>query len=190
MILSRWPRAQSKSSRCSSGPLGRWGSRHGVAALGCEVVPGASGSSLVSGRFWTMSAAAVLAALGLLGCGKGKADVPVSAAADTQEAALPGAQTGTALGASSPQDRAKLAQWFAPVRCQALGMALPNPGIYAEAGFGSAAEFAAAFDAAAAADPTWARQVVAKAYATPCPDGKAGTAALPRPVTATSGENR
>lgn len=135
-----------------------------------------------------MRAAWVALGIGLCSCGKDKAAEPVAPAGAAAVAQLPEAATA-AVAAPTAADRAKLALWFAPVRCQALGMALPNPRIYTEAGYGSAAEFAAAFDAAAASDPAWAKQVVAKAYATPCPEAKAGSAPLATPPTADSGES-
>ena len=143
---------------------------------------------MIHGRRAVVRAAWVALVLGLCSCGKDKAVEPAAAADTTAAAQLPEAATPT-VAAPTAADRAKLALWFAPVRCQALGMALPNPRIYAEAGYGSAAEFAAAFDAAAASDPAWAKQVVAKAYATPCPEAKAGASALATPPTADTGES-
>ncbi len=141
------------------------------------------------GRRLAPRAAAVLVLMGALACGKDKAPPPAAAGGAAQAVELAAGATATAAAAVTPADRAKLALWFAPLRCQSLGMALANPRIYAEAGYASAAEFAAAFDAAAAADPAWAKQVVAKAYATPCPHAKAGSAALASPPTAESGES-
>jgi hypothetical protein len=131
-------------------------------------------------------------ALAAVGCGKSAPPAAGAPGAAVAAVGLPAAASATA--AAPVHDKVRLAQWFAPLRCQALGMAVANPRVYAEAGFDSAAGFAAAFDAAAAADPAWARQVVAQAYATPCPQGKgqaAPTPAAPPPEAPTpaSGEN-
>lgn len=143
---------------------------------------------MIRGRRALLTAASAALVLGLCSCGKDKAAESAPAADAAAAAPLPEAATATAA-APTAADRTKLALWFGPLRCQALGMALPNPRIYADAGFASAAEFAAAFDAAALTDPSWAKQLVAKAYATPCPDAKAGTAGLAAPPTPESGEN-
>jgi hypothetical protein len=137
-------------------------------------------------------AALALTAMAAVGCGKSAPPAAGAPGAAVAAVGLPAAASATA--AAPVHDKVRLAQWFAPLRCQALGMAVANPRVYAEAGFDSAAGFAAAFDAAAAADPAWARQVVAQAYATPCPQGKgqaAPTPAAPPPEAPTpaSGEN-
>lgn len=139
-------------------------------------------------------AALALTAMAAVGCGKSAPPAAGAPGAAVAAVGLPAAATAAVAVAAPVHDKVRLAQWFAPLRCQALGMAVANPRVYAEAGFDSAAGFAAAFDAAAAADPAWARQVVAQAYATPCPQGKGQAAptraALPPGApTPASGEN-
>jgi hypothetical protein len=103
-------------------------------------------------------------------CGKAEQPKPVVPADQTAApgVGLPGAPTETL----ATTDKVKLAKDFTTIRCQIIGYAAPLPKVYTELGYGSAREFADAFEAAAKLDRDWARATVAASYAQPCPGGK------------------
>lgn len=121
--------------------------------------------------------AALTVAAGLaVACGKAAEPAAAGAAGGGAAATLPAAATATS---ADPVAQDKLARAMAAVRCQLIGGAVADPQVYAAHGFASPSAYAAAWQAAAAADPTWAAAALTKAQATPCP----GSAALGRAAT-------
>ncbi len=124
----------------------------------------------------TWAGAVVLA---LVGCGKKDATAP--AVVPPKAAAVAAAASVAKTGG----DRIQLAKAAAAVRCQLTGYAQVNPKVYADFGFASAADYAAHWQAAAQADPAWARLTLASLYTTACPGQRplaAATAPTPTAV--------
>lgn len=120
-----------------------------------------------------LCAVAAALALCLASCGK-RTELPPNAgrpAAVAAAAQLPTAATPTAAAATDA-DKLKLATDFWTVRCQVVGYAAPAAQLYKDLGWASAAAFMEAFDAAAQADPAWARKALEDAYAKACPGGR------------------
>lgn len=124
-----------------------------------------------SRRIWVWSAVLSMLALG---CTK---DKPAAAAGDKPpaDAAATTAGKDNDTAPAVPEGRAALAKAWPVLRCALIGAAPQDDKLWSSHGFASADAFATAWQAAAAADPAWARSVVTSAYASPCAAGPAGS---------------
>jgi len=103
-------------------------------------------------------------------------DKPGAATADNPGTDGPAAAGATDKSPASavPEGRAALAKAWPVLRCALIGAAPQDDKLWQTHGFASAEAFATAWQAAATADPAWARGVVSAAYASPCAVAPAG----------------
>ncbi len=110
--------------------------------------------------------ATLFALAALAGCGRDKppaAEAPAVASTAKGE----GAASAGAKVAKKADTRGPLAAAYHTIRC-GLASSSPPAGLYKGLGYEDAGAFSAAFDAEAAADPDWARGVIAGSLARPC----------------------